>query len=171
MPGARRAAYPGLVAATRDASGGRLGGAAPRAVEMMERAYAPYSHFPVGVAGLVDDGRVVAGCNVENAAYGVGLCAECGMVSELHATGGGRLVAVYVRGRATASRSWRAAGAASCSGRTAGPTCLVMTPEGVLPMSAGAAAGVRRRRTWARGLRRLSASPVPLTPCVARRAW
>ena len=60
----------------------------------MRRAYAPYSRFPVGAAGLVDDGRVVVGCNVENAAYGVGLCAECGMVSALHATGGGRLVAV-----------------------------------------------------------------------------
>ena len=49
----------------------------------MECAYAPYSEFPVGVAGLVDDGRVVTGCNVENAAYGVALCAECGMVSQL----------------------------------------------------------------------------------------
>ena len=55
--------------------------------------------FPVGAAGLVDDGRVVSGCNVENAAYGVGLCAECGMVSDLHRTGGGRLVAVVVRRR------------------------------------------------------------------------
>jgi cytidine deaminase len=64
------------------------------AVEAMAHAYAPYSKFPVGAAGLVDDGRVVVGCNVENAAYGVGLCAECGMVSSLHATGGGRLVAV-----------------------------------------------------------------------------
>lgn len=62
--------------------------------EVMQRAYAPYSRFKVGAAGLVDDGRIVAGCNVENAAYGVGLCAECGMVSALHATGGGRLVAV-----------------------------------------------------------------------------
>jgi cytidine deaminase len=53
----------------------------------MRRAYAPYSDFPVGVAGLVDDGRVVVGCNVENASYGVGLCAECGMVSALHASG------------------------------------------------------------------------------------
>ena len=61
------------------------------AVTFMRRAYAPYSGYPVGAAGLVDDGRVVAGCNVENAAYGVGLCAECGMVSQLHATGGGRL--------------------------------------------------------------------------------
>ncbi len=64
------------------------------AVEVMERAYAPYSKFKVGVAGLVDDGRVVVGCNVENASYGLGLCAECGMVSALHASGGGRLVAV-----------------------------------------------------------------------------
>ena len=57
----------------------------------MRHAYAPYSDFPVGAAGLVDDGRVVLGCNVENAAYGVGLCAECGLVSALHAIGGGRL--------------------------------------------------------------------------------
>lgn len=64
------------------------------ATEVMQRAYAPYSQYKVGAAGLVDDGRVVLGCNVENAAYGVGLCAECGMVSALHATGGGRLVAV-----------------------------------------------------------------------------
>ena len=62
--------------------------------EAMTHAYAPYSRFPVGAAGLVDDGRVVVGCNVENASYGVGLCAECGLVSSLHATGGGRLVAV-----------------------------------------------------------------------------
>lgn len=64
------------------------------ATEAMASAYAPYSRFKVGVAGLVDDGRVVVGCNVENASYGLGLCAECGMVSALHATGGGRLVAV-----------------------------------------------------------------------------
>jgi cytidine deaminase len=64
------------------------------AAAIMERAYAPYSRFKVGVAGLVDDGRVVVGCNVENASYGLGLCAECGMVSALHASGGGRLVAV-----------------------------------------------------------------------------
>jgi len=62
--------------------------------EAMTHAYAPYSNFKVGAAGLVDDGRIVAGCNVENASYGVGLCAECGLVSALHASGGGRLVAV-----------------------------------------------------------------------------
>ena len=64
------------------------------ATAAMRRAYAPYSRFPVGVAGLVDDGRVVTGCNVENASYGLTLCAECGMVSDLARTGGGRLVAV-----------------------------------------------------------------------------
>jgi cytidine deaminase len=64
------------------------------AVRVSHRAYAPYSHYPVGAAGVADDGRVVVGCNVENAAYGVVLCAECGMVSSLHATGGGRLTHV-----------------------------------------------------------------------------
>jgi cytidine deaminase len=63
------------------------------ALEAMGRAYAPYSQFPVGAAAVVDDGRVVVGCNVENSSYGLTLCAECGMVSSLHATGGGRLVA------------------------------------------------------------------------------
>ena len=57
-------------------------------------AYVPYSGFRVGAAGLVDDGRVVVGCNVDNASYGLTLCAECGLVSALHQTGGGRLVAV-----------------------------------------------------------------------------
>ncbi|MEU1119408.1 MULTISPECIES: cytidine deaminase [unclassified Streptomyces] len=59
--------------------------------EAMSRAYAPYSGFPVGAAALVDDGRTVSGCNVENASYGLGLCAECGLVSQLQMTGGGRL--------------------------------------------------------------------------------
>ncbi|GAA2391444.1 cytidine deaminase [Nonomuraea africana] len=64
-----------------------------QAAQAMQHAYAPYSKFPVGAAALVDDGRVVTGCNVENASYGLGLCAECGLVSALHASGGGRLVA------------------------------------------------------------------------------
>jgi len=68
------------------------------AVEARDRAYAPYSGFRVGAAGLVDDGRVVVGCNVENASYGMTLCAECGLVSALHASGGGRLVQVVACG-------------------------------------------------------------------------
>jgi cytidine deaminase len=70
------------------------------AVAVARRAYAPYSHYPVGSAATADDGRVLVGCNVENAAYGVVLCAECGVVSSLHATGGGRLThVVCVNGR------------------------------------------------------------------------
>ena len=64
------------------------------ATAVMARAYAPYSRYPVGAAALVDDGRIVTGCNVENASYGVGLCAECGVASNLAASGGGRLVAL-----------------------------------------------------------------------------
>lgn len=61
------------------------------AVEAASHAYAPYSNYRVGAAALADDGRLLTGCNVENAAYGVVLCAECGLVSQLHITGGGRL--------------------------------------------------------------------------------
>ncbi len=64
------------------------------ATDAMQSAYAPYSRFPVGAAALVDDGRIVRGCNVENASYGLTLCAECGVVSALYASGGGRLVAL-----------------------------------------------------------------------------
>jgi cytidine deaminase len=63
------------------------------ATSAMRNAYAPYSNFPVGAAALVDDGRVISGCNVENASYGLTLCAECALVSSLHMTGGGSLVA------------------------------------------------------------------------------
>ena len=65
-----------------------------KAVDVAANAYAPYSRFGVGAAALVDDGRVVVGCNVENVSYGLGLCAECSVVSALYATGGGRLVAL-----------------------------------------------------------------------------
>ncbi len=66
------------------------------ALDACARAYAPYSRFSVGAAGLVDDGRIVTGCNVENVSYGLSLCAECGLVSDLARTGGGRLMAVAV---------------------------------------------------------------------------
>src|SRR5450755_2833110 len=64
------------------------------ATEAMHHAYVPYSNFPVGAAALVDDGRIISGCNVENASYGLTLCAECGVVSALQITGGGSLVAL-----------------------------------------------------------------------------
>ena len=63
------------------------------ATKAMKKAYAPYSNFPVGAAALTDKGEIISGCNVENASYGVGLCAECSLVSELYRTGGGKLVA------------------------------------------------------------------------------
>ncbi|AOY72282.1 cytidine deaminase [Arthrobacter sp. TES] len=65
------------------------------AKDAMDRAYAPYSKFPVGAAALTDDGRIISGCNVENASYGLTLCAECTLVGQLHMGGGGRLVAFY----------------------------------------------------------------------------
>jgi cytidine deaminase len=63
------------------------------AADAMQKAYVPYSGFPVGAAALTDDGRMVSGCNVENASYGLTLCAECSLVSQLNMTGGGKLAA------------------------------------------------------------------------------
>lgn len=98
------------------------------------RAYAPYSRFPVGAAALVDDGRVVSGCNVENASYGLGLCAECGLVSALHAGGGGRLVAaVCVDG---AGEPLMPCGRCrQLLWEHGGGTMLLDTPEGVWTMA------------------------------------
>ena len=104
------------------------------AKEIMQKAYAPYSNFKVGVAALVDDGRVVVGCNSENASYGVGLCAECGLISSLTANGGGRLIAVVcVDGDGNYL---------SPCGRCrqllfehGGNEMLLMTPDGPKPMS------------------------------------
>ena len=64
------------------------------AISASKKAYAPYSNFPVGAAGLVSDGRIVSGCNIENASYGLTLCAECSMISNLLMSGGGKLIAV-----------------------------------------------------------------------------
>ena len=65
------------------------------AVDAMQKAYVRYSKFPVGAAALTSDGRIVSGCNVENASYGLTLCAECTLVGNLHMTGGGLLRAFY----------------------------------------------------------------------------
>lgn len=67
------------------------------AIGAAARAYAPYSRFPVGAAGLTVSGRHVSGCNIENACYGLGWCAECSMVAALVGSGGGRLAAVACR--------------------------------------------------------------------------
>jgi cytidine deaminase len=105
------------------------------AIAASRHAYAPYSHFPVGAAALVEDGRVVTGCNVENASYGATLCAECGLVSALHASGGGRLVALAcVDG--TGAMLMPCGRCRQLLWEHGGPECLVMTPSGVLPMSA-----------------------------------
>ncbi|MGN6522136.1 MAG: cytidine deaminase [Actinomycetes bacterium] len=105
---------------------------AARAV--MHRAYAPYSSFPVGVAGLVDDGRIVRGCNVENAGYGVTLCAECGMVSDLIAGGGGRLVAVACVG-GDGQPLMPCGRCRQLLWEHGGAQCLLETPLGILPMA------------------------------------
>jgi cytidine deaminase len=104
------------------------------AVEAMRRAYAPYSRFPVGVAGLVDDGRLIVGCNVENASYGVGLCAECGLVSALHASGGGRLVAVSCVG-ASGTPLMPCGRCRQLLWEHGGPDCLVEMATGPVPMT------------------------------------
>jgi cytidine deaminase len=104
------------------------------AVEAAWQAYCPYSGLQVGAAALVDDGRTVVGCNVENASYGLGLCAECVLAGQLRLTGGGRLVAV-------ACRSGSAELLMPC-GRCrqiiyehGGPECLVDSPNGPVPMT------------------------------------
>ncbi len=66
------------------------------ATAVAARAYAPYSRLHVGAAGQTEDGAVVVSCNVENASFGLTLCAECGLVSALHAAGHSRLLAVSV---------------------------------------------------------------------------
>lgn len=99
-----------------------------------DHAYAPYSRLQVGAAALVDDGRTIVGCNVENASYGLGLCAECGIVSALHASGGGRLLAIAVVDAATGrplapcgrcrQLLWEAGGAALLVDTDAGPVAM-----------------------------------------------
>lgn len=94
------------------------------------RAYAPYSRFPVGAAAMVDDGRVIVGCNVENAAYGMTLCAECGLVSALHAGGGGRLVA-FTCADGRGERLMPCGRCRQLLWEHGGPGLLVDTPRGI----------------------------------------
>ncbi|WP_460525547.1 cytidine deaminase [Flindersiella endophytica] len=101
--------------------------------EAMTHAYAPYSQFPVGAAALADDGRLIVGCNVENASYGLTLCAECGLVSALHASGGGRLVAFSCCDGA-GERLMPCGRCRQLLYEHGGPDLLVDTPEGVLRM-------------------------------------
>ncbi len=105
------------------------------AVEATKAAYAPYSGLQVGVAAVVDDGRLITGCNVENASYGLGLCAECTMVGQLRLTGGGRLVAVACRSGA-GDLLMPCGRCRQLLWEFGGPDCLVDTPSGILPMSA-----------------------------------
>ena len=104
------------------------------ATEAMQHAYAPYSNFQVGAAGLVDDGRVVVGCNVENASYGLALCAECGLVSALHASGGGRLVAVVCVDR-HGDPLMPCGRCRQLLWENGGPDCLLETARGVIPLT------------------------------------
>jgi len=106
-----------------------------RAREMIPLAYAPYSDFQVGAAALVDDGRIVTGCNVENAAYGVTLCAECGLVSDLVGGGGGRLVA-FTCSDANGDPLMPCGRCRQLLWEHGGSALLVDTPTGVLGMDA-----------------------------------
>ena len=102
--------------------------------DVMTRAYAPYSRFPVGAAALTDSGEVIVGCNVENAAYGVTLCAECSLVSALITGGGGRLVAFTC----CDSRGKRLMPCDRCRQllwEHGGPELLVDTVSGIKPMT------------------------------------
>ncbi|MFF9275298.1 cytidine deaminase [Streptomyces griseosporeus] len=102
--------------------------------EAMTHAYAPYSGYPVGVAARVDDGRTVAGCNVENASYGLGLCAECGLVSELQRTGGGRLTHFTCVDR-TGGLLVPCGRCRQLLYEFGGPGLLLDTPAGILPLA------------------------------------
>ncbi|WP_285746097.1 cytidine deaminase [Lentzea sp. NBRC 105346] len=104
-----------------------------RAVEAAQSAYCPYSGLQVGSAALCDDGRIVVGCNVENAAYGVGLCAECTMAGQLRLTGGGRFVAVACRS-GTGELLMPCGRCRQVLFELGGASCLVDTPRGVVEM-------------------------------------
>ncbi|WP_310722596.1 cytidine deaminase [Streptomyces sp. N2A] len=105
-----------------------------QARDAMSRAYAPYSGYPVGAAALVDDGRTVTGCNVENASYGLALCAECGLISALFATGGGRLTA-FTCVDGAGELLVPCGRCRQLLHEHGGPELLVDTPSGIHPLS------------------------------------
>jgi cytidine deaminase len=105
------------------------------AVTAAGSAYAPYSRLHVGAAALCDDGRVVTGCNVENASYGLGLCAECTMAGQLRLTGGGRFVAVACRS-GTGELLMPCGRCRQILYELGGPDCLLDTPRGVVTLAA-----------------------------------
>jgi len=100
----------------------------------MRHAYTPYSHYPVGAAALVDDGRTVSGCNVENASYGITLCAECGLVSQLHLTGGG-LLTHFACVDGEGELLMPCGRCRQLLWENGGPALLVLTASGPRPMS------------------------------------
>lgn len=102
--------------------------------QMTRHSYAPYSDFPVGAAALVEDGRVVRGCNVENASFGLTLCAECGLISDLIASGGGRLVGFCCVDRSGAV-IMPCGRCRQLLWEHGGPDLLVLGPNGVVPMA------------------------------------
>ena len=104
------------------------------AQEVMQRAYVPYSKFPVGAAALSDSGSIVVGCNVENASYGVTLCAECSLVSALITGGGGRLVA-FTCCDAQGQVLMPCGRCRQLLWEHGGPDLLVDTSSGIRPMS------------------------------------
>jgi cytidine deaminase len=104
------------------------------AAEAASRAYAPYSGYRVGAAALVDDGRIVLGCNVENASYGLTLCAECGLVSDLHRSGGGRLLAFACVGGDDAHLAMPCGRCRQLLWEAGGPDLEVLTDSGPIPM-------------------------------------
>ncbi|SDD19181.1 cytidine deaminase [Actinokineospora iranica] len=103
------------------------------AVTAAASAYCPYSGLRVGAAGIVADGRLVAGCNVENASYGLALCAECTLAGQLHLTGGGRLIALACRS-GTGDLLMPCGRCRQIIYELGGPDCLVDTPTGPAPM-------------------------------------
>jgi cytidine deaminase len=102
--------------------------------EALQHSYSPYSSFPVGAAALVDDGRIVVGANIENASYGVTLCAECTLVGQLQMTGGGRLVA-FACVDAVGNVLMPCGRCRQLLYEFGGPDLLVDSPRGVVPMT------------------------------------